>query len=270
MRMRRALFLAALLPGLWSAVSAYGATVTLKQVASPAVYKPAARAIDVLGIVPGMPPEAVRAILTKEYGAVDVTQSNLGLENQGIAVATEDFVTKMSARKGADEITVWFATPTTGNGVVGISRQTNHFDPATAPELAQVRAELIGKYGPPVLEGPAVGTGEVTVLAWSYGGDKPAPCPRSACRADVSDGPQVADMAAYRRALQAGRQLTIIATLLAGVGNANHASSVVVAVSDVATKLRTLEAAISQMKSATSERPPEKAPAEAERTKVKR
>lgn len=259
--MRCAIFLAALLPGLWGAASAYGAAITLKQVAPPAVYKPAGRAVDVLGIAPGMSPDAVRAILTKEYGAVQATQNNLGLENQGIAVATEAFVTQMTARKGADDITVWFATPTTGNGVVEISRQTNHFNPATAPELAQVRAELLAKYGPPAFDGPAVGTGEVTLLAWSYGDDKPVPCPRSACRADVSDGPEVGDMAAYQRAVRAGRQLTIIATLLASTGSANHASSVVVSVSDVATKLRTLEAAIDQMKSAASaDRPAKAAP----------
>ena len=257
--MRRTLFLAALLPGLWTAASASGAAITLKQVAPPAVYKPAGRAVDVLGIAPGMDPEAVRAILTKEYGAVQVTKDNLGLENQGAVVATQDYVTRMTARKNADEITVWFGTPTTGNGVVEISRQTNHFNPATAPELAKVRADLLKKYGPPAFDGPAVGTGEVTLLAWSYGADKPLPCPRSACRADVSDGPEVASMPAYQRALRAGRQLTIIATLLASTGSANHASSVVVTVSDVATKLRTLEAAIDQMKSASGDgRPPAK------------
>ena len=182
MRMRRTLFLAALLPGLWSAASAYGAAMALKQVAPPAVYKPAGRAVDVLGIAPGMSPEFVRAILTKEDGAVQVTQDNLGLDNQGVAVATQNFITRMSARKEADEITVWFATPTTGNGVVEISRQTNHFNPATAPELAQVRAGLIGKYGPPAFDGPAVGTGEVTVLAWPFGATScsPAPAPPAA------------------------------------------------------------------------------------------
>lgn len=251
MRMRRILILAALLPGLWSAAAAQGAAMALKQAAPPAVYKPAGRAVDVLGIAPGMSPDAVRAILTKEYGAVQATQDKLGLDNEGVTVATQSFITRMSARKDADEITVWFANPTTGNGVVEISRQTNHFNPATAPELAKVQAELIAKYGSPAFAGPAVGTGEVTVLAWSYGGDKLLPCPRAACRADVSDGPEVGSMAAYQRALRAGRQLTIIATLLASTGDANRASSVVVTVSDVATKLRTLEAAIDQMKAAS-------------------
>lgn len=257
--MRRALFVAALLiPGLCRGAMAEGAALALQQVAPPAVYKPAGRAVDVLGIAPGMAPDAVRAILARRYGAVQGTQDNLGLEYQGVAVATQPFVTKMSARKDADEITVWFATPTTGNGVVEVSRQTNHFDPASAPELVQVRAGLIDKYGPPSFEGPAVGTGELTLLAWSFSTDKQIACPRSACRADVSEGLDVRNLPAYQRAVRASRLLTIVATMLASTGNANRAASVVVTVSDVATKLRTLETAISQMKTAASGHPPEK------------
>ena len=39
----------------------------------------------------------------------------LGLEFRGVDVATQNYITRMTARKDGDDIVVWFATPTTGN-----------------------------------------------------------------------------------------------------------------------------------------------------------
>ncbi len=251
MKLRPSLLLAApLLFGLWTAPHGWAADVTLTQAAPPASYKPAARAVDLLGITPGMPPEKVAAVLKDLLGPVRTYQENLGLEDRGVAVATQAFVTRMVAEKDGDQVTVWFGTPTTGNGVVEVSRQTNIFDPKRAPDARQVRAELIAKYGPPASDQPAVGSSEVAVLAWSYNGDKLSPCPRSACRADVSEGLDVRNMAAYQHAVATGHQLIIVATILTSTDDANRAASVVVTVSDMATKQRTLELAIQQMKAA--------------------
>lgn len=246
--MRPAPILAALLCAALLAQTARAGEVTLTQSAEPSVYHPAGRAIDVLGIVPGMAPSSVHAILAKQFGDVQTVKENLGLEDHGDVVATQPFITKMLARKDSDEITVWFATPTTGASVVEVSRQTTYFDAAAAPAMAQARAELIAKYGPPAFDGPVLRTGEMRLLAWSYQGDKPTPCPQSSCRAYLSDGLEVGDMATYKRAVGAGHELTIVATLLSSVADPAKALSVMVAANDAATKLHTLEAAVSQMR----------------------
>lgn len=250
--MRPALFLAALLVlGSWLAPAA-AATVTLTPIGPPAAYRPPGRAVDVLGIVPGMSPDKVSAILKAAYGTVRTDQANLGLEYRGVAVATQPFVTRMVAEKDGDQVTVWFATPTTGNGVVEVSRQTNHFDPAQAPDLRQVRAELIAKYGPPASDQPGVGSGEIAVLAWSFNGNRPVSCPRSTCRSGVSEGLEIKNLPAYQQAVSTGHDLIIVATILTSTDNANRASSVVVAISDMASKQRTLDAAMQQMKAAAT------------------
>ena len=253
-RMRAALMFAALLAVI-AASPAPAAELTLTKSADPASYQPTGRAVDVLGIAPGMTPDAVHAILEKRYGDATTQQDNMGLQFRGVVVATQPYVTKISARKDGDDITVWFATPATGNGVVEVSRQTTFFNPADAVDIDQARAELIAKYGPPAFDGLAVRTGEVRLVAWTYNGDKASPCPQSSCRAYLSEGLSVGDMANYRRAVRSGHDLTIVATLLASIANPKKATSVVVVVSDVATKLRTLEAALSQMTAAAGPPP---------------
>lgn len=232
--------------------AAFSAAVTLTQAAPPAIYKPGGRTVDVLGITPGMTPAAVREILTGIYGNVVVTQDDLGLDNRGVAVETQSFVTRMSAQKDTDQITVLFGTPTTGNGVVEISRQLSYFDETAAPDLQQMRADLIEHYGKPGFDGPAVGTGEVQLLAWSFHGNTPSPCPRSSCRAQLSEGLDIRNLPAYARSVKAGNELTIVATLLSGIADPSRASGIVVVVSDAATKLRTLDTAVAQMKAATA------------------
>lgn len=249
--MRRALIAAALL--LAALASANAQQVVLRPAGPPALYHPAGRAIDILGITPGMPPDAVRAILAKQYGDVRAIQENLGLEYRGVAVATQNYITQMTAQKGNDQIQVWFATPTTGNGVVEVTRQLTYLKPAEQPLLAQVRQELTDKYGPPAFAGPAVGTGEIELMGWAYKGDKPADCAHSSCRADLADGLTVADMGAYQKAIKSGHELTIIGMLLAGIGTPNRTSSVVTTVSDAATKFRTLDLAIKQMQAGAVE-----------------
>ena len=112
------LALCLLVPG-----AAAAATVTLKQVGPPGSYRPGGQSVDVLGITPGMAPDAARDILAKQYGNVVVTQNNLGLENRGIVVQTQNYVTQMTAQNDTDQAVVWFGTPTTGNGVVEVTRQ---------------------------------------------------------------------------------------------------------------------------------------------------
>lgn len=255
-------FPAALLASSLLASAARADQVILKPVGPPATYHPAGRAIDVLGITPGMTPDAVRAILEKQYGAVDTIQENLGLEYRGVGVATQNYITRMTARKGGDDVTVWFATPTTGNAVVEVTRQMTYTAPADAPLLTQVRKDLTDHYGEPGFAGPAVGTGEIQLMAWSYKGDQPASCKASSCRADFNDGLSVADMESYQRAVRRGNDLVIVGMLLASISDSTRVSSVVVTVSDSATKLRTLDAALKQMQEGATEKPkPEAKPA---------
>jgi hypothetical protein len=252
--MRRTLIAAALIAGL-AASPARAEQVMLKQVSQPAAYHPAGHNIDVLGITPGMSPDAVHAILEKQYGAVNTIQENMGLEYRGVAVSTQNYITRMTAQKGSDDIVVWFATPTTGNGVVEVTRQTTYLTTAASPLLSQVRKDLSDQYGAPAFSGPAVGTGEIELMAWSYKGDQPGTCEASSCRADFNDGLTVADMSNYQRAVRRGHDLTIIGMLLAGIDDPNRASSVVTTVSDAATKLHTLDAAIKQMQDGATEKP---------------
>ncbi len=231
------------------APAARAATATLTQASPPAVYHPA-HAIDVAGISPGMTPAAVSAILGNSFGPVQVIQENMGLQDQGIDVATQTYTTRITVTKGVDDVSVWFGTPTTGNAVVEVTHQTIYGNAADAPTIDAARAALTTKYGPAAFDGPAMGTGEVRLLAWSYKGDKPAPCTASACRANLADGLSVADMQSYRQAVKQGRELTIIGMLLAGINDPSRVASVVVTFSDTATKLRTLEEALAQMKAA--------------------
>ncbi len=254
--MRRALPLL-LLTAMAVAPSAQAATVTLTQASPPAVYHPA-HPIDVAGITPGMSADRVAGILAPSFGPVQTVRENMGLQDQGIDVATQNYPTRMTATKGTDDISVWFGTPTTGNAVVEATLQTIYNNPAEAPTLEEARAKLIAKYGPPAFDGPVMGTGEVRVLAWSYKGDKPASCTDSSCRADLTDGLSVTDMPKYQRAVRQGHDLTLIGMLLAGVDDSARTASVVITVSDTATKLRTLDEAIAQMRAAA--RPGKAAP----------
>lgn len=250
--MRRALLLLACLI---AAHQARAEPVTLKLVAPPAVHHPPGRALDVAGIVPGMSPDEVRAVLAKTYGDVQAIQENVGFQDQGVDVASQNFVTRMAARRDNDEVTVWFGTPTTGNAVVEVTRQTNYGNAADAPELTAVRAQLVAKYGPPALDAPAVGTGELKILAWSYQGDKPVACPAMACRTDLTDGLNLADLTNYRRVVKRGFDLTVTGMMLAGIGDSSRAASVIVTVSDTATKLKTAESAMAQMRAAAHPAP---------------
>lgn len=238
------------------AAPAMAEQVMLKPAAPAAAYHPAGRKIDVLGIVPGMAPDAVRVILVQQYGNAKTIQENMGLEFRGVAVSTQNYITRMTARKGPDDIIVYFATPTTGNGVIEVTRQLTYTSVADAPLLSQVRKDLADQYGPPAFDGPAVGTGEIQLMAWSYKGDQPGACKASACRADFNDGLSVADLPTYQRAIRRGNELVIIGVLLASIADPTRASSVVTTVSDTATKLRTLEAALKQMQAGATEKKP--------------
>ena len=231
---------------------ATAAPVTLTQVGPPALYKPGGRSVDVLGITPGMRPDAVRDILAKAYGNVVVTQEDLGLENRGVVVKTQNFVTRMSAQRDTDEIAVWFATPTTGNGVIEVTRQLSYRDETAAPPMQQAQDEMIAHYGKPGFDGPAVGTGEVRLMAWSFHGNMPTPCPRSSCRAGLSEGLDIRNLPGYARSIKTGNELTVVVTLLSGIADPSRASGMVVTMSDAATKFRTLDAAILQMKAAST------------------
>ena len=234
--------------------AALAAAVTLKQASPPGSYRPGGKVIDVLGISPGMTPDAAREILAKHYGNVVVTQSNLGLENRGVVVQTQNFVTEMTAQNDTDEAVVWFGTPTTGNGVVEVTRQLSYRDETAAPPMQQARADLVAQYGKPAFDGSATGNGEVQLLAWSYHGNTPSPCPRSSCRMGLSEGLDIRNLPAYARSVKTGNELTLVVTLLAGIADPSKASGMVVTMSDAATKYKTLDAAVAQMKAATAGR----------------
>lgn len=227
---------------------AHAAAVTLTPVGPPAQYKIAGRSLDILGIAPGMAPDTVRDILTKAYGNATVTQDDLGIVDKGVTAESQPYTTRIAALKDGDQITVWFATPTTGNGVVEVSRELSFRDETAAPTMQQERAELLDKYGKAGFDGAAVSTGEVQLMAWAYHGNAAAPCPKSSCRAQLSEGLDPRNLPIYARSVKAGSDLTIVATLLSGIADSSRATGIVVVLSDAATKARTLDAALTQLK----------------------
>ena len=75
---------------------------------------------------------------------------------------------------------------------------------------------------------------------------------RSSCRAGLSEGLDIRNLPAYARSIKTGNELTVVVTLLSGIADPSRASGMVVTMSDAATKFRTLNAAISQMKAAST------------------
>ena len=244
--MRRITLLVAII--ILAASAARAEPVTLTQVGQPAQYRIGGRSPDILGIEPGMSPDTVRDILTRIYGNATVTQDDISLDNRGAIAESQNFTTRIAALKDGDQITVWFATPTTGNGVVEVSRELSFRDETAAPTMKQERAELVDKFGKPGFDGAAVGTGEVQLMAWAFHGDKAVPCPRSSCRGQLSEGLDPRNLPIYARAVKAGNDLTIIATLLSGIADPSRATGIVVVLSDAATKARTVGAALSQLR----------------------
>lgn len=241
-----------LLPLAPVATPAAAATVTLREVSKPVVYTLPGRATDVLGVSPGMDAETVRQILTKKYGEVNEQRESLAIARAGSETQTQPFVTSMTGQSGGDQTTVRFGTPATGGGVVEVSRQTYHFDPAQAPDISQLRAEFIGKYGPPAAERAATSTGALTIQEWAFDGAKPVDCNKFPCRASELEGLSVVNLPAYRQAVRTGHHLLITTLMLAATTDPRRAATVWVTVNDVAGKLRTLEAALQQMNAATS------------------
>ena len=229
-------------------VAAHAAPVTLTPVGPPAQYKIAGRSLDILGIAPGMAPDTVRDILTKAYGNATVTQDDLSVVDKGVTAESQPYTSRIAALKDGDQITVWFATPTTGNGVVEVSRELSFRDETAAPTMQQERAELLDKYGKAGSDAAAISSGEVQLMAWSYHGNAATPCPKSSCRAQLSEGLDPRNLPIYARAVKAGNDLTIVATLLSGIADSSRATGIVVVLSDAATKARTLDAALTQLK----------------------
>lgn len=230
------------------------ATFLLREVSKPAIPKLPGRVFDVLGIAPGMDQETVRQILKKEYGEFREQRDTMGIGMRGVAVESQPFVTTMSAQKGGDQITVWFGNPTTGGGVVEVSRQTNYFDPAKAPDINQLRAEFAQRFGPPADERAATSSGELVIQDWAFEGTKVVGCKTFPCASKDLEGLDIKQMEAYQRAVRTGHHLVITTAMLATTTDPRRASTVWVTINDLATKVRTLESAMSQMKSAASSR----------------
>lgn len=55
--------------------------------------------------------------------------------------------------KYRDDVDATFGSPASGNKLLSLSRSVIYADPLSAPTLEQVKADLIGKYGRPSVEG---------------------------------------------------------------------------------------------------------------------
>ncbi|HYZ61773.1 MAG TPA: hypothetical protein VE650_04910 [Acetobacteraceae bacterium] len=234
------------------AAPAGAAEMKITQAAPPAVYKVEGRAIDVLGITPGMTAEQVRPILEKQYGAVQEQTDALGLNYRGTAVESQKYLVTLRARKDDDQIVVRFGTPATGNAVVEVSRQLAYPNGPAAPAVDAVRESLVKQYGPPSAQSSPVTSGALTLQDWAYKDNKPVRCANASCRISGSEGMGPQDLESFRRAVASGRQLLITATILSSTSDPKRAATTWIVVSDMQTKARTLEEGLKQLQAAAS------------------
>lgn len=120
------------------------------------------RIIDVLGLVPGMTPGAVRDWYAKTYPADSFKEgvTSIQIRHQGLVVATEPFVNSLYTNRFAspppgadvtqtDEFRFSFTGPASGNQLVQIRRSAHFPNPEIAPFIDDVVAGILQKYGEP-------------------------------------------------------------------------------------------------------------------------
>lgn len=218
--------------------------VTIVQSADPVVHSYPGRAIDVLGIRPGMTAEQVKGILSKEYGGETTEeQTSIVSQHNGIEVRSRPYLSGLTAAKGEDRIKVVFGTPGTGSTAVAVTRTLTFSEPRNAPRLDAIQAQLEAKYGPQSQAGGGARS------AWVYDASAQVRCAYNACPfAFGSFSPS--DARPYQQSVARGQHLIIQADLYAHRGDPGRARMLKVTVDDRAGKARTLGEALKQVRAA--------------------
>ena len=115
------------------------------------------RSIDVLGISPGTTFSDAKVLLSKALpnAAVNAPLAGIQINYRGVVVQTSEFVsqltfTRPASETGIDEyIVAAFSGPASGNQNVGLRRIINYKNPLSAPSIAELKKNLLDKYGSP-------------------------------------------------------------------------------------------------------------------------
>ncbi len=218
--------------------------ITITRSADPVIHSYPERAIDILGIRPGMTAERVREILREEYGGETTEeQTSIVFRHNSIEVRSRPYLSVLAAAKGEDRIKVVFGSPGTGGTVVAVTRTLTFSDPLSAPRIDAIRAQLEGKYG------PRSHAGGGTRSAWVYDASAQVRCANNACPlAYGSFSPSNARP--YQQSVARGQHLIIQADLYGHRDDPSRARTLKVTVDDQAGKVRTLDEAFRQGRAA--------------------
>lgn len=227
--------------------------LVLTPVAEPAAYQIKDVEPDVRGIAPGMTEAMARAALGKLYPGArpEAASASVTYANAGRIFRSKPLLEQISVRQpsaaGEEDLTVHFGLPTSGTPVLGLARRMDFaLGPAT-PVMAQLTAQLIGKYGPPAVRRPGVGPGGVTMI-WLFGagtartcGGKAPACPF------IAPAFSIARLDAYRALVADGFELMIQVDLIGHGADPSRVKSFKTVLADNRGAVQTYEAAQSQI-----------------------
>ncbi|WP_404401355.1 hypothetical protein [Pelagibacterium halotolerans] len=150
----------------------------------PAVSFPASRtsvpdrAIDVLGLVPGLSVEEARAALAAIHdpGAITEHTTAFTIGARGVSVQTEEFLGTMEAGRSDDRIEIFFAGPAAENQSFAVERVVRYPQVLTAPTVAAIAEALIAKYGTPSYNSRDFRETVSPEMVWSFAGEAQISC----------------------------------------------------------------------------------------------
>jgi len=208
--------------------------------------------IDILGIKIGMTPDQVRTIIATEYGVPPVEeQTSISITYKSITVTTQSYLDTLKAQKpgNADQISVSFGNPATGNTVVGVSRHLVFADPLTAPKITALYAQLDAKYGPESVPKPISFSPDLFVVKWAFNASGHIKCPFDLC-ITANDTYAPGNMTEYQRTVATGQHVVVQAGLFPYATDSSRASRLEIAIDDQASKARSSQEALTQLQAA--------------------
>lgn len=226
--------------------------MTLVKSADPTMHQYAGHQIDVLGIAPGMSQDNVRKLIEANYGTTPSEKpSGLVMQYRSVSMKTQEYVSRFSAKKERDSIEVYFATPSTGGGVVGIHRTVSYPDATTAPSVDAVFDQLDKKYGvesvpnhwgvPGLVNGTWMFNANAQIQCDGFGCGRPfAPLEPSSLQSNMDSMSQ-------------GQHLLINASVSSARTDPTRVSELEIVIEDKTNKVKTLSEAFKQIQTAAQD-----------------
>lgn len=214
--------------------------------------RPYAGLLDVRGVRIGMPFGEARAVVVQEYGsAVKVDYTRLQVQHRGVEVQSERYPAVIEAEALDDRMMVTLGTPAVGGVVTAIRRTVTFPDPVTAPRITNLIRQLEEKYG---RSSQWRNYNLPESLFWIF--DESAQvseptCPASYCGVAGEYSPSQVEE--HRRAVtNFGQHVRMMATVHGDGRDPFRASSMIVAVEDMATMVQGAREAQGQMEQAAA------------------